>query len=105
MKAVVGHRHRLGKSLCFVVDAPRSDRIDVTPIILILGVHQRVAVTFRSGCEKKLCTLILRQSERIVSPQCADLQRGNWMFQIVDWTRRGRKMEHKVHGVGNKYEL
>src|SRR6202022_2477133 len=39
VKTVVSHRHRLGKSLCFVVDPTRSDWIHITPVVLVLWVY------------------------------------------------------------------
>jgi hypothetical protein len=105
VKTVVCHRHRLGKSLRFVVNTARPDRIYISPIILVLRVYQRIAVTFRSGSEEEFRAFVLRQSERIMGSQRSDLQCRNWMFEIVDGTCRRRKLEHKVHGARNKNEF
>ena len=42
--AVIGHRHRFGKALGFVVDAARADRVHVAPVGLLLRMLERIAV-------------------------------------------------------------
>src|SRR5581483_7827905 len=46
VRAVIGHRYRLGEALRLVVDAARADRIDIDPIVLALRFDERVAVDF-----------------------------------------------------------
>ena len=55
MVAVVRSGHRLGKSLGFIVDAPRSDRIDVPPVGLALRMLKRIAVDFGRRREDEGC--------------------------------------------------
>src|SRR5919199_1852866 len=49
--AVVGHSYRLGVALRLVVDAADAQRIDVAPVLLGLGMDQRVAVDLARGGE------------------------------------------------------
>src|SRR5918992_4808762 len=44
MITMVRHRHRFGEALRFVVYAARTDRVDVTPILLALRPDQRIAI-------------------------------------------------------------
>ena len=44
MVAVIRHRHRFGKTLGLVVDAPRSDRVDIAPVRFLLWVFERIAI-------------------------------------------------------------
>ena len=66
VKAVVGHRHRLGEALGLVVDAARADRVDVAPVGLLLRVLERVAVDLGRRGEHEPRLLRLRQAERVV---------------------------------------
>src|SRR5882724_3305924 len=49
---VVGHRHRLGVAFRLVIDAARTDRVDVAPVRLGLRMHLRVAVDLAGGEEQ-----------------------------------------------------
>src|SRR5215211_6300130 len=73
--AVIRHGHRLGVALRLVVDATRSDRVDVPPVALGLRVDLRVAVDLARGREQDARTLPLCEAERVVRTVRADLQR------------------------------
>ena len=49
---MVGHRHRLGEALRLVVHAAWTDRVDVTPVALVLRVYLRIAVDLARGGEQ-----------------------------------------------------
>src|ERR1700730_2945170 len=68
MKTMVGHRHGLGKSLSLIINASWTNWVYITPVIFMLRMHKRIAITLRSRSENEFCSLILCQSKRIVSP-------------------------------------
>ena len=89
--AVVGHRHRLGEPLGLVVDAARTDRVDVAPVGLGLRVDLRVAVDLAGRGQEEAGVLGLGQAERVVRAEAADLQRLDRHLEVV--LRRGRAGE------------
>ena len=93
VKAVIGHRHRFGETLGFIVNAARSDRVHVAPVIFLLRMNERIAVAFRSGGEKKRGLLVFGQAERVVRAERADFQRRDRQLEIID--RAGRRGEMK----------
>src|SRR4029453_17099345 len=64
--AVVRHSDRFTESLCLVVHAARTDRIDVTPVVLALWVHEWVAVDLRGRGEQEASALRLGHPECVV---------------------------------------
>ena len=46
MITMIRHRYRFGETLRFIVNAARADRVYVAPIILLLRMDKRIAVTF-----------------------------------------------------------
>ena len=95
--AVVGGGYRLGEALGFVVDAARTDGVDVAPVGLPLGMLQRVAVDLRRRGEHEARTLGLGQPQRVVRAQRADLQGWNRKLQVVDGARRARPVQDQIH--------
>ena len=73
--AVVRHRQRLGVALRLVVDAARPDRVHVAPVRLGLRMDLRVAVDLARRGEQEAGALELRETERVVRPVGADLER------------------------------
>ena len=49
----IGHCHCFSKSLRFVINAARPDRIHVAPICFLLWIDERIAVNFRRARQKK----------------------------------------------------
>ena len=94
---VIGHRHRLGEALGFVVDAARADRVDVAPVAFLLRMLQRIAVDLRGGRDDEARVLRLCEPQRLVRAERADFQRGNRQLEVVDRARRARPVEHQVH--------
>src|SRR2546430_14555290 len=82
--AVVRHRHCLAVALRLVIDAARADRVDVPPVALRLRMHLRVAVDLARRGEQEAGALPLRQTERVMRPVRADLQRVERLAQVVD---------------------
>ena len=87
----VCHRERLGDPLRLVVDAARSDGIDVAPVRLRLRVHERIAVDLAGRREQNSRVLVLSQAEDIPGPERADLEGLQRMALIID--RRGKRRE------------
>src|SRR5581483_11766875 len=83
----VGHRERLGEALRLVVDAAWPDRVDVAPVVLALGVHERIPVDLRGGREEKARALLLREPERLVGAERAHLERRDRQLEVVDRAR------------------
>jgi hypothetical protein len=59
----------------------------------------RVAVHLARRCEQEARALPLRETERVVGPVRADLQRLERQAEIVDWARGTRQMEDQVDGL------
>ena len=93
MIAVIGHRHRFGETLRLIVNAARSDRVHVAPVIFLLRMHERIAVAFRGRGEEERRLLGLGQTERVVRAERADFQRRDRQLEIID--RAGRRSEMK----------
>ena len=74
VSAVVGHRDRLGEALGLVVHAARPDRVDVAPVVLALGMDERIAVDLGGRGEQEARALRLGDAERVVGAERADLQ-------------------------------
>jgi hypothetical protein len=86
--AMVGHGERLTEPLGLIVHAARTHRIDMTPVILGLGMHLGIAVHLRGRRQEEPGALGLGQAQRLVGPERADLQGLDGQFQIID--RAGR---------------
>jgi hypothetical protein len=89
--AVIGHRQGLRIALGLVVDAAGADRVDVTPVVLRLRMHERIAVDLAGRCRQETRPLDLGEAERVVSSIGAHLERVQRQPQVVD--RRGRRGE------------
>src|SRR5262249_34998158 len=61
VEPVVGHRHRFSKSLSLIINAPRANGVDISPILLGLRVLLRVAVYLGCRCEQEPSPLFLGQ--------------------------------------------
>ena len=73
-RAVVRHRDRFSESFGLVVDAANTDRVDVAPVRLGLGVHERVAVHLaRRGLEEP-GIVARRQLEEFTGAAAADVE-------------------------------
>src|SRR5436309_2159570 len=57
--AMIGHRHGLGESLGFIIDSADADGIDMTPVVLALGMLFRIAVNFTRAGQEIPCTFEL----------------------------------------------
>ena len=99
MVPVVGHRHRFGKTLGLVVDAPEADRIHVPPIRLRLWVHERVPVDLGGRGEEEAGTLRQRDPQRVVCPEATDLERLDGKLKVVDRARGRREMQDPIELV------
>ena len=94
--AVVRHGQRLGVALRLVVDAARADRVDVAPVRLGLRVHLGVAVDLARRGEQEPRALELRETESVVRPVRAGLQRVQRHPQVVDRARERGEVVHEV---------
>ena len=97
--AMVGHRHRLREALGLVVNAARPDRIYVAPVIFLLRMDERIAVTLGGRGEEERRLLRLGQAERVVGAERADLQRRNRQLEIIDRAGGRREMKDVIHFV------
>src|SRR5258707_14150351 len=102
--ATIGHRHRLGKALGFVVDAARADGVDIAPVVLLLRMDERVAIDFRRGSEQEASVLGFGEAERFVRAEGADLERLDRQLQVVDRAGWGGKVQEGVDGAFNVNE-
>ncbi len=96
MVAVVGHRDRLGEPLGLVVAAPRTDRVDVAPVVFALGVDLGIAVDLGRAGQQEPRVLGLREPERVVGAERAHLECRDGVSEIVDRTGWTGEMQHVV---------
>src|SRR4029453_6421451 len=87
MLAPIVEKDRLGGSLALVVTGPRSNWIDVTPIILSLRVDLRITVDLRSGCQQDPRLSPLGQAKHVDRPVHGSLGGLDWVALIVHWRR------------------
>ena len=95
---VIRHGHGLGEALGLVVDAAGADGVDVAPVLLVLRVHEGIAVDLRRRREEELGAARLGEAERLVGAEGADLQRRDGQLRIVDGRGRAREVQHVVDG-------
>ena len=72
--AMVRHGHGLGKALGLVVHAADANGVDVAEVLLGLGMHQGVAIDFRSGGQQELGLFGHSQPQGLVRAQRAYLE-------------------------------
>ncbi|OQA17906.1 MAG: hypothetical protein BWY63_02219 [Chloroflexi bacterium ADurb.Bin360] len=94
--AVICHRKGLSKTLTFIIDPTRTDRIYITPVIFRLRMHQWITIDFRSGCQQETRLLGERQSKRVMSAQCTHFQSLNRVMQIIHRTGQRSQMKHHI---------
>ena len=94
--AAIGHRHRFGESLGFVVDAARPDRVDVAPVGFLLRMLERIAVDLGGRRDHERRALGLRQAERLVRAERADFQRLDRQLEVIDRAGRARPVQHVI---------
>ena len=93
---VIRHRHRLGKTLGFVVDAARADGVHVAPVRLRLRMDQRIAVDLGRRRHQEARVLRHRQAQRVVRPEAPDLERLDRKVQVIDRARWRREVQDTV---------
>src|SRR5262245_55096134 len=54
--------------------------------MFLLRMLERIAVNFRSRRKNERRLFVLGQTERVVRAERADFKRGDWEFQVIDWT-------------------
>ena len=92
----VGQGHGLGEPLGLVVDAARSDRVDVAPVRLRLRVHLRVAVDLGGRGEHETGVLVAGQAQGVQRADRPHLQRLDRHAEVVDGRRRAGEVQDEV---------
>src|ERR1700761_8944384 len=100
MIPVIGHDSGLGKTFGFVIDRAWTDRVDVSPVALILGMYLRITVAFRGRRMEisrgvALCNLQRVEGAIGANAQCFGPQprvvcragRRGQIEDIIDWSR------------------
>src|SRR5215208_684370 len=90
--AMVGHCQGLGVTLGLVVDAPWTRGAYVAPVVLMLRVHERVAVDLRGGGEHKAGPPGAGKSKAVVGTKRAGLKYLNRDAPEVGRARGGGEM-------------
>ena len=96
MIAVICHGHRLGEPLRLVVDAPRTDRVHIAPVLFSLRVLQRVAIHLGGRSDHEFGLLRFGQPQCIVSAEGAYFQRRDGPLQIVDRAGWAGPVQHHI---------
>src|SRR5262249_23857250 len=86
--SMVSHGNGLGKTFSFIVYASRADRIDIPPIVLVLGMDQGITIAFRGRSQNEDGILLFFQLKGVMSPQRSYLQSWDGKLAIVDRTSR-----------------
>ena len=84
MVSVVGHGGRLSKAFGLVVDTARTNRVDVSPIVLRLRMDKRVTIGLRSRGEQKTSTLGLGEANGLEGAQRAHLEGLDGQLEVID---------------------
>src|SRR5438132_8205607 len=92
MLAPIIEEQSLRAAFALVVAGSHPDRIDVTPIVLGLGVYAGVTVDLGGGCLKDLGPYALRQAEHVDGTVYARLGRLHWVVLIMNWRCRARQI-------------
>ena len=82
--AVVAHEERLGAAFAFVVARAQSQRVYVSPVILRLGMDQRVAVYFGSRSLQDFCVVAVGDGEHVHGAYDRGLRRLDRVVLVVD---------------------
>jgi hypothetical protein len=82
-----------------VVHAPRADRVDVAPVRLVLRMDLRVAVDLARRRQQVPGAGGLREAERVVGTERADLQCLDRVLEVVPRARRAREVQDGVDGA------
>src|SRR4029453_16342231 len=93
---VVRHGHRLAEPLGLVIDSARADRIDMAPVVLAWGVHEGVAVDFRSRGEQEARALRFGHAQCVMRTEGADFQGLNGQLEVVEGRCRAGEVKHPV---------
>jgi len=102
---VICHGHRFREAFRLIVDTPRPDGVDVSPVIFGLGVNKRISVTLRRGGKQKLRSLRLSQAQGLVGPERPHLQCLDRQPEVVDRARRRGEMQDVVDPALHVYIL
>src|SRR2546421_1184650 len=105
LRPVIRHCHRLGEALRLVVHAAGTDRVDVTPVPLVLRVDLRVAVDLARGRKQVPGPGGLRETKGVVGAERADLQGLDRVLEVVAGARRAGEVQDGVHATVDREEL
>ena len=105
MHPSIGHRVCLGTPLRLVVTATWSDRVDVAPVRLRLGMHQRVSIDLGRGSQEKRGVFRPRKAEHVHRPDGADLEGVNRIGVVLRRRRRRREMQDVAHVAADEYAV
>src|SRR5207245_3969799 len=73
-----------------------AHRVDMAPVVLALGVYERIAVHLRGRGEQEARALGLRHPERVVCAERADLQCLDRQLEVVAGRGRAGEVKHPV---------
>jgi hypothetical protein len=80
---LVGHCQSFGVPLAFVVAGPEANGINIAPVGFRLRMFEWIAVAFRGGREKKLCTMFSGELKHVPRPDGTDIERFDGMVHVV----------------------
>src|SRR5579859_3147844 len=86
MISMISHSHGFRKSLGFIINAARADRIHVAPILLMLRRNFRVPITFARRGQEKLCSLGKREPESVVCAERTNFKSLDGELEVIHWT-------------------
>ena len=105
MEGVVGHRHGLLKALGLIIDASGPHRVHVPPVLLVLRVNFRIAVHLTRARDEHPGALGPGETQTIVGPERAHLERLDGNLEVIDGTRRRRKVQDVIQFALDVNEL
>src|SRR6266513_1355703 len=105
VRPVIRHGHRLGEALRLVVHRAGTDRVDVTPVPLVLRVDLGVAVDLARRRKEVPGAGGLGETEGVVGAERADLQGLDRVLEVVAGARGAGEVQDGVHATVDREEL
>ena len=91
-----GGGHGFGEPLRLVVDAARTQGVDVAGVVLGLGMDERIAVHLRGAGQHETCVLQARQVESVARAGGARVERLDRHLQVIGRRRGRRQVKDRV---------
>src|SRR4051812_7387902 len=103
MKSMISHGDRLLKSLGFIINPTRANRIYIAPIFLCLWMNEGIPVYFGSGCNEYAGFFCFCKAQTMQGSDRADFECLYRNFKIIYRTGRRCKMKDIIERTRHMY--